>query len=114
MDSKAIATRLEKDYPSPSLHLDSPVLSQVEQLLFTVLGPLRAVWMPRVPNILPERSAEYFERTRAEALGKPLQEYAKSDGGEEPWIEALPGLKQLGELIKKEDGPYVMGKTGEC
>lgn len=44
-------------------------------------------------------------------LGKSLEEYAKTDGGEEAWIEALPGMKTLGELIKNEGGPYIMGKT---
>jgi hypothetical protein len=112
MESKAIATRLEQDHPSPPLHLDSPILKQVEQLLPGVLEPLRAEWMPRVPNILSERSTEYFERTRAESLGKSLQEYARADGGEKAWIKALPGLKALGDLIKQEGGPYLTGKTG--
>lgn len=114
MESKAIATRLEKDYPSPSLHLDSLVLKEVEELLPKFMMPLRALCVPAVPSLLNERSVEYFERTRAEALGKTLQEYAKTDGGEKAWIEALPGLNSLGELIKKEGGPYVMGKTGKC
>ena len=114
MDSQPIASRLEKDHPSPSLHLDSAVLKEVEQLVPKFREPLRPVWMPSVLNILPDRSAEYFERTRSKTVGKPLQEYAKSDGGEEAWIAALPRLKELGELIKKEGGPYVMGKDGEC
>lgn len=67
--------------------------------------------MPRVPSILNENSREYFERTRAEALGKTLQEYASTDGGEEAWIEALPGIKGLGSIIGKEEGPFVMGDT---
>ena len=113
MESKAIATRLERDHPSPPLHMDSPKLKQVEQLLSKIRDPLKAVWMPRVPNILPERSKEYFERTRAEALGKPLEEFAKLNGGEEAWIEAMPGIKELGELIKKEGGPFVMGDSRE-
>jgi hypothetical protein len=111
MGSKAIATRLERDHPTPPLHLDSPILTQVEQLLPKIQEPLRAVWMPRVPNILSEPSKEYFERTRAEGLGKSLEEYAKTDGGEEAWIEALPAIKGLGEIIKKNGGPFVMGDT---
>ena len=67
--------------------------------------------MPRVPNILNDSSKEYFERTRAQTLGKSLQEYAQTDGGEEAWIEALPGIKGLGEIIKKNGGPFVMGDT---
>jgi len=111
MGSKAIATRLEKDHPFPPLHLDSPILGQVEQLLPKILEPIRAIWTPKVLEILLERSAEYFERTRAESLGKPIQEFAKTNGGEEAWIEALPGLKELGALIEEENGPFVMGKN---
>ena len=111
MESKAIASRLERDYPSPSLHLDSPELKEVEQLIPKVQEPLRGVFMPLVPNLLSERSTEYFERTRAALVGKPLQEYAQTNGGEKAWIEALPGIKSIGELIKKEGGPFVMGET---
>jgi hypothetical protein len=114
MDSDAIAARLERDHPSPSLHLDSPILAQVEEVLTKIQFPLMGVWMPRVPSILNERSREYFERTRAERLGKSLEEFSKTNGGEEAWIEALPGIIALGELIRKEGGPYVMGKERKC
>jgi hypothetical protein len=115
MESKAIATRLEKDYPTPPLHLDSIILKQVEELVSRIHEPTRGIWMPQVPTkLLNERSKEYFERTRTEAVGKSLQEYAKTNGGEEAWLEALPGVKELGELLKKEGGPFFMGKTRKC
>ena len=80
----------------------------IEREMPTPIFPAR---MHLVPKILNERSVEYFERTRAEAYGKSLQELAKTDGGEKAWTEALPGIKALGELLKKEGGPYFMGKT---
>lgn len=113
MESKAIAIILEQDHPSPPLYLDSPILKEVENLLPKILVPLKGVWMPAVPGILSEPSAEYFHRTRGESLGKSLEEYAQHSGGEEAWIEALPPIHELGELIKKESGPYVMGETRE-
>lgn len=112
MDSKPIAERLEKDYPSPSLHLDSPILEEVYPAIGKIAMPLRAVWLPRVPvNLLNERSSEYFHRTREQGIGKPLTQFMKEEGGEEAWVEALPAIKALGELVKKNGGPYVMGKT---
>jgi hypothetical protein len=113
MDSKPIATRIEELYPSPSLHLDSPALKQVEEKCIpNIVGPLRGVWMHLVPaTLLNDPSSEYFTRTREESLGKSLQEFAQHSGGEGAWIEALPGIKALGELLKKEGGPYVLGKT---
>lgn len=112
MDSKLIAPRLERDYPSPSLHLDSPILQDAYQLIAKIANPLHAVWMPKVPvNLLNQSSSEYFYRTREEDVGKPLSVYAKENGGEEAWIEALPAINALAEVVKKNGGPFVMGKT---
>ena len=111
MDSKAIAAHLEKLHPSPSLHLDSDAQKQVEQLISKIHEALRGVWMPLVPNILNEPSREYFERTRSATVGKSLKEYAQTNGGEEAWIEALPPIKELSEVIKKNGGPFVMGES---
>jgi hypothetical protein len=114
MDSKLIAERLEKEHPSPSLHLDSPILAQVEQLLPKVTGGLRAVWMPKIPGVLLNPpSAEYFERTRTESLGFPLAELGKKHGGEEAWIAVLPAIHELGEVIKENGGPFVLGENRE-
>ena len=70
--------------------------------------------MPLVPrNLLNECSREYFERTRRERLGMSLSEFMEKEGGEDAWVKSTPGLKELGDLIEKEGGPFVMGKTGE-
>ncbi|KAK0112609.1 hypothetical protein ONS95_014352 [Cadophora gregata] len=112
MDSKPIAERLEKDYPIPSLYLDSPIIQEIYPAVGAIAKPLRAVWLPRVPvNLLNPRSSEYFHRTREEDVGKPLAQFMKEEGGEEAWVEALPAIKSLGELVKKEGGPYLLGKT---
>ncbi|KAH7309250.1 hypothetical protein BKA65DRAFT_519492 [Rhexocercosporidium sp. MPI-PUGE-AT-0058] len=112
MGSTPIAERLEKEYPSPSLHLDSPIIGEVYSVIGKITETLRAVWLPRVPvNLLNECSSEYFHRTREAFIGKPLTQYMKEEGGEEAWVEALPAIKALGELVKKNGGPYVMGKT---
>lgn len=114
MDSRKIVTRLENDYPSPSLHLDSPLLPIVEDLLSKVQEPMRCIWMPLIPsNLLNPRSAEYFTRTREEKFGKSLADLKAEAAGEEAWIEALPGLKGLGELLAREGGPFLLGRTRE-
>lgn len=114
MDSKNIANRLERDHPSPSMHLDSPLLKNVEDLMPNIVMPMRGIWMPLVPrNLLNECSREYFERTRCERLGMSLSEFMEKEGGEDAWVKSTPGLKELGDLIEKEGGPFVMGKTGE-
>jgi len=71
MDSKAIAERLEKDYPSSPMHLDSHILRDVERLVSKQQETLRGVWMPDVPaNLLNPVSAEYFDTTRSKRFGK--------------------------------------------
>ena len=113
MDSKAIALRLEKDYPSPSMHLDSPILPEVEKIVLSINAALRGVWCPKVPaKLLNEPSQEYFVRTREERFGIKFENMAETMGGEEAWTEALPGVKALGEILKKNRGPFVDGETG--
>lgn len=113
MDSRKIADVLEKEYPSPPLHLDSPIVKKVEELApqcITTLGP---VFLPRVPRcVLNPPSVEYFERTRAARFGMPLSQLEKEKGGESAWKAAEPKWKELGTLLKAEGGPFFMGKTG--
>lgn len=42
---------------------------------------------------------------------KPLEELKKQTGGEEAWMEALPSLRELGEVLTAKDGPFCMGDT---
>lgn len=112
MDSRKIATELEQRYPSPSLHLDSPVLKQVEEMIPKLMMPLVAVLMPKIPrNILNPPSAEYFERTRAERFGKTLTELEKDSGGEKAWDQVGAPLKEMGDMLKAKGGPFALGET---
>ena len=111
MDSAKIAEELEKLYPDPPLYLDSPILKQLLEYSPKAIGPLRPEMMPKVCyNLLNPRSVEYFERTRAERFGMPLTEYAKL-GGDQVFQDATPGLKQMGDVLRANGGPFCMGKT---
>lgn len=114
MDSKAIATRLEQDHPNPSLHLDSPILEDVTKIWNNIMTPLQGIKLHGVyENVLPPKSKEYFRRTREAKVGKTLLQLKKETGGEEAWMEALPGIKALGELLRKNGGPFAEGDTRE-
>ena len=114
MDSRKIADALEQAHPSPSLHLDSPILQKVEELMTGCIMPIAPVLLPLVPRFrLGPASVEYFERTRAERFGMPLSQFEKEKGGEGAWKVAEPKWKEMGELLKAEGGPFFMGKTGE-
>lgn len=113
MDSWPIAQELEKRYPSPSLHLDDPVTIKIRDQINKILGPIFLQFLPKVPNLLPERSLEYFNKTRTAAFGKPLSEVQEEAlaNAEEGWKAAQEPLKEVADLLKKHDGPFFLGQT---
>jgi hypothetical protein len=76
------------------------------------MKPLAPHFIPKVASYLPQRSADYFYETREKLLGAPLSEIAKQ-ASEENWKEADAPLKETGELLRKHDGPFFLGETGE-
>lgn len=105
---------IEELYPTPSLGLDEPIVVQIKDHLSKLFKPLAAVILPKVPrNVLSEVSAEYFQRTRKERLGKSLDEIEKEKGGEKAWKEAEGHITEVAELLKKHGGPFFLGNRGE-
>ena len=112
MDSRKIATELEHRYPSPSLLLDSPILKTVEALIPRLTTPLISVFMPKVPaSLLNPPSAEYYERTREKRFGKTLSEMGRDSDEEKAWAQVEPLLKEMGDILKAEAGPFALGQT---
>ena len=111
MDSNKIARQIEKDHPTPSLHLDSPVLPRLRDTILPIVGPLAPEYYPKVArSVLNPPSQEYFNKTRAESVGMPLTEFEKL-GGDKAWEEAKMPILNFAELIRAQGGPYVLGKT---
>ncbi|KAI4122839.1 MAG: hypothetical protein LQ338_005591 [Usnochroma carphineum] len=111
MDSRKIASALEERYPSPPLHLSAPELAKIEELVPALIAPLGGVTLPKVPrNLLNERSAQYFNETRSKRFGMPLDQFEREKGGDAQWEEVRPTITQVGELLKKKGGPFVLGE----
>lgn len=111
MDSRKIASTLETLHPAPSLHLDSPYLTRVEQTLAKIERSLLLLCYTRIPvNVLNDASVEYWYSTRRERLGMTVQEYEDKHGGEAAYAGAEPHLKELTEMLKETEGPFFMGK----
>ena len=111
-DSAKIASELEKRYPEPSLHLDSPLLPKAYAAVSAILEINRPLLGRKVvSNILNQRSVEYISQTRAEALRKSFEEYTKETVIEEVWGLLEVPLKNLAALSMGNGGPFVMGKT---
>jgi hypothetical protein len=110
MDSWPIAHELEKRYPSPSLHLDDPITVKIRDLISPIVGPVIMQFLPYVPDHLPERSREWFYKSRNAAFGKPIQEVHKEAlaNADEGWKQCYEVLKEAADLLKKHEGPFFM------
>ncbi|GAP85301.1 putative glutathione S-transferase [Rosellinia necatrix] len=113
MDSLVIAEELEKQYPSPNLHLDSPFRLRYFEQLKGAFPSLRPEFLLGVPNrLLKEVSHEYWHRTRTEYVGMPLEQFVREGGGEKAYKGASPFLQNITAMLKEDDeGPFFMGKT---
>ncbi|KAJ6087178.1 hypothetical protein N7467_006092 [Penicillium canescens] len=102
MDSDAIATYLDKLYPSPPLFPSGDasyaILIAVRKIVALISPSMRSLIIPNVVGHLDPRGQEYFERTRAELFGKPLAEVRPKD--EE-------SLVALWDIIEKESEPLI-------
>ena len=115
MNSRKIAAELEKQYPEPSLHLDSPILPKIEACISNMVTPLGPVLLPPIPrNRLNAASAEYFVRTREARIGMPLEQWEKEHGGDKAWEKATPTFEEVGDMLRAQGGPFLLGKTGRA
>jgi glutathione S-transferase len=112
MDSAAIATALEAQHPTPPLHLDSPTLPKVFAALRSVMIAIEPVFLPGVPrSILAEASVPYWDATRTEAVGMPLDEYERANPAAGCWDKAEEGVRAVVALLgeKAGEGPFFLG-----
>jgi glutathione S-transferase len=110
MESRKIIDALEKLYPTPSLHLDSPYQARVEEFLPKVIAKVRPIFMPLVPvTFLNPPSKAYFEQDRERAIGMPLQEY-HAKNAEQAYRDVEPLWKELaGFYAENEGGVWLSG-----
>ena len=112
MDSKAVATELEKRHPSPPLHLNSALVSKVEELVPKIVAPIVPIVLPLTPrNLLNKPSADYFQATRKVRFGKHLDDLAAESDFEQSWKQAQPGLQQASDLLQETNGTFFMGDS---
>lgn len=113
MESKAISRAIEAQFPDPSLHLDSPVLEEVEKLRTEFIWPLAGVLMPRMPrNCLSGPTIEFHKEARKATFGMTLEELEAEKGGEDAWENAMPALQRLAGILNDDpSGPFCLGKT---
>ncbi|KAI9688289.1 MAG: hypothetical protein M1820_010286 [Bogoriella megaspora] len=111
MESRKIAAEIEKRFPSKPVPIETPGREKVVKALQAFFPKVRTELIPNVPrNVLPERSKEYFERTRSETFGMDIYEWEKIKYGEKPWEACEGDIKELGKLYHEdESGPFLEG-----
>ena len=112
MDSWPIAHELEKRYPTPSLHLDDPVVVQMRDHLVKIIIPVYPHVAANVSKVMNEPSAEYHLKANKEIIE------AGSQNGDKPsasdcWENSREPAKMAGDLIRKNGGPFFLGETGK-
>jgi hypothetical protein len=113
MDSWPIAHALEKQYPSPPLHLDDLIVVKIRDHIDQLRNALIPTVLPKVPVVLLNKvSADYFYKTRQEHFGMSLQELENSKTADQCLEEAKAPAKEAGDLLRKHGGPYFLGETG--
>ncbi|RYO82489.1 hypothetical protein DL766_006324 [Monosporascus sp. MC13-8B] len=112
MDSFEIAQALEKAFPTPSLHLESPYLEKLSAVMPDTMGALVGIFVPLIPErLLNEASKPYWYEKREAKVGMPLDRLAREKGGDEAWKAAEPHLRKVTALLgENADGPFFMGK----
>lgn len=110
MESRNIAEALERLYPNPPLHFDSPYQARIDTLMDKMLLPIRPIFVPLVPQIfLNPASQAYFVPSREKAVGTSLAKYG--EGADTGFEKAKPYFKELGEMLRENpEGPFLQGK----
>jgi glutathione S-transferase len=120
MDSLPIVEHLDKTFPSPPLFPSGDasyaLLIAVGKIASLMSPAFRSMVIPRVPESLDEKGAEYFVRTRTEWFGKPLAEVLPSDQKErdELWKLVEKESAALIKMLKGREGkkgPFFEGET---
>ncbi|KAJ9150866.1 Glutathione S-transferase [Pleurostoma richardsiae] len=113
MDSRKIATVIEESYPEPSVHLDSPYLAKLEDIMARLMPQFRPIYLPAIPKrILSTASQAHWYSTREKMVGMPLDQLEKEKGGERAWAKVEPLFREVTELLKEDGaGPFFKGRT---
>lgn len=111
MDSWPIAQELERRYPLPSLHLDDPTVLHMRDNVSLMMRPIFAHIIAKIAHMLPKPSADYFYETREKKLGAPIDQIA-AQAKESDWEDIQDKVKETGDLLRKNGGPFFLGETG--
>lgn len=109
MLTSSIIQALEDLKPEPSLFYTSPRSVDFRIRFWPALVPIVQLAVGHVPNILSERSAEFFAQKRRNRWGKSLEQWIAEHPAKEAFAAAEPRLQELGDWIEGTPGPFIDG-----
>lgn len=110
MGSEEIVEFLEKEHPSPSLHLDDEIVAEVEGLVSKLTKTLVPTFLVYMPEILSPESAEYFTETRGKMVGTDFHTLHEMNS-HQAWEAANPIINSLTRLLQGHRGPFFRDET---
>jgi glutathione S-transferase len=105
-----IIQALENIKPEPSLLYNSPRSVEFRSRFGKALVPILQLAVGHVPNILSDRSTEFFRQKRKNRWGKSVDEWIVEHPIKEGLALAEPRLKELGDWIELTPGPFIDGE----
>ena len=110
MDSLPIARALEDLIPEPTLFVEDPASADAESKMMQLLFASFAAYMPKIPNILNTRSAEYYHRERSALFGTSLVDIEKAKGAT-AYDDSQAQLQAFKDkFVQDPSGPFIRGK----
>jgi glutathione S-transferase len=113
MDSYTIADVIEEKYPNPPLPINQDIIARVRKTVAPGISRVRPCFTAQGPKTwLSGGCIDYWNRTRTERVGMPLDEFEAQKGGPKAWEEAAPHFTALTAIYKENgnEGPFLAGK----
>jgi glutathione S-transferase len=113
-DSWPLALHLEETFPAPEYPSIFPngrashaLAVAVQYIISSMIMRSRRIFIPKVPEILDERGAEYYRYTRtwASVYGMPLDQLlAKGEDLEKEWNGMIADIEVVVKMLKGHQG----------
>ena len=113
MNSRKIADAIEAKYPEPPAQVASPYSEKMESTVASITFPMFGLLINQVPRrLLNPRSAEYWDKDRAEMVGMPsCGTFEEAKGGQGAIDAGKEGLEKITAMYKENAaGPLLTGK----
>ncbi|KAH8681847.1 hypothetical protein BX600DRAFT_447394 [Xylariales sp. PMI_506] len=109
MDTVGIIQAFEEMEPERSLLYASPRSVEFRSRFPPVFAPILQFAVGHVPNVLSERSTDFFKQKRQARWGKSVEQWIVEHPISDGLAVVEPRLKEFGDWLEQTPGPFVNG-----